>query len=1354
VKLSHVFRIAIAATAFILSLVNAAFAGPNVIVIVADDLSWHDAYYATDLMRPNIDSLSTNGVRFTNGYVTAPVCSPSRAGLITGRYQQRFGHETNPGTQLEHNRRFGLPATETTMGERFKALNYATGWIGKSHLGNQPPFDDGLPPLTGLGPYHPNVRGFDHFYGFLESHHYYVEANNPAKVSAQMPYERIQRNGAYIPEMPGAPALEYLTTSFQHEAEAFIEANKTGRFFLYLPFNAVHFTLEGTADLHNRTASLGHADGSQRRLMAETLLGLDDAIGAILSKLRSIKIAEGTPLEHTLEDETLIFFTSDNGGDEVFGADNGVLGGRKTELYEGGIRVPFVVQWKSHIAPAERTACVSTLDILPTALAAAGVSAPSSWQLDGLNLLPYMQNAATPPARTDLFWRVETDGVGDPGVGVQDGLRAMRRGSWKLIKPGTGKSWELYDLDSIEGETKNLADENPTIVAQMLAAYEAWNSQLATPLWAGNDLEYPRPEFVLEDVRVGSTTSSYVAPDFLSSTAQFAYQDGASLFRQPFSLRTGFPILSPVLVDSGLAPLSASKTGPQWGLSSAGAPLFYTKPGTSSHNQVWVALNGSNSAVTFNPIADCFGARVSQDTSDDFIRMAFNSGATASWATVAPGSNALPIPDHPGDVENGRWIPGTGDLVYVNSSGEIARLITATNASVPISDDSGAKSDAWAFYAPEFNGELCYAAVVDRTAVAIYRDLHDSPSGYFTRIATLTLPATSPPRFLYSLRPIDGLRGFNGVSWFTCSANANYDPLNPGTSEIWLLGAGPDASNRVARRLDDGTGAYRTSPRTVVGEREVFCYYTRYDGVNPAQLRLARTGLVRPVFEGMSGFASMSFATEPTAGRNDPSGIPMLGTETTHLVRHEGKLYAAQGSAGNPAIPLTANWSGAQVLVKDTATADWRVDEPFHDHLRIEAMDSFTFTRAGLAPLANGPREVLVMGMSDFSFVGSNISSVRTRMADGSWVDSHPNNTGPAFVSAFGFHADDGVTPTGDNLFAGLSNGEIHRGSFIDGPGAGFTWSATPELDGVGAVTGFAEANGVLYAACALRQAGAILTGGLYRRVDGTNTWVPVYRWPGPSPLASSPIAQRAMTGLTTVPDPRGTENEVLLGARSWPGVIERIDPINGHSVTVELDVRDFFARRWNDATILSQGVSIGYTKFTPASDPVTGETVHLIGVWIEHPAAASSPYNGTHFLIRHHDATYEAADIPNFDPLPPGQTLRGTRAIAVSPFSENAGLAFYFGGYDSADDDAQNTAWIKSGVWAAFPQLRVSQQDSLSFQLTWPATSLDWILESTATLAPTAWQPVNAKPVRSPQSTTLSVERAGASGFFRLRRQ
>ncbi|MBI2929655.1 MAG: sulfatase-like hydrolase/transferase [Verrucomicrobia bacterium] len=344
---------------------------PNVIVILADDLGWHDlgVQGATDIKTPNIDSLARGGIRFTSGYVTSPLCSPSRAGLITGRCQQRFGYEMNPGPLLERDPQFGLPLTETTMGDRMRSLRYDTGWIGKSHLGG----------VTNL--YHPLKRGFDEFFGFIEGHHEYFKPGIPT--TQRDPILR-----GFTPE----PEANYLTSAFAREMVDYIDRHAAEPFFLYAPFNAVHFPLEAPPALLGRFDPAQFADLT-RYTNAVMLAALDDAVGAILTKLRALN----------LETNTLIFFASDNGapgpnGVDKNGSRNTPLRGYKGDLYEGGIRVPVLMQWKGHL-PADTVVDtpVSTLDILPTAVAAAGGSAPAAWQLDGVNLLPFLLGQTTTP---------------------------------------------------------------------------------------------------------------------------------------------------------------------------------------------------------------------------------------------------------------------------------------------------------------------------------------------------------------------------------------------------------------------------------------------------------------------------------------------------------------------------------------------------------------------------------------------------------------------------------------------------------------------------------------------------------------------------------------------------------------------------------------------------------------------------------------------------------------------------------------------------------------------------------------------------------------------------------------------
>lgn len=1330
---------------------EAAATRPNVIVILADDLGWHDlgVQGATDIDTPNIDSLARNGIRFTSGYVTAPICSPSRAGLMTGRCQQRFGHETNPGLTLETNAAFGLPLTESTLGNRMKELGYATGWIGKSHLGGD----------TNL--YHPLKRGFDEFFGFIEGHHNYTNTCSTNDV------DPIRRGYEAVCE------TNYLTTAFAREITNFIANHATESFFIYAPFNAVHVPFAATPALYSRISATNFTDPN-RYEMAAVLTGLDDAVGAILAQLRALNI----------ESNTLIFFTSDNGAPSPSnGSLNTPFRGYKTQVYEGGIRVPFLMQWKA-VLPTNVVVSnmVSTLDILPTAVAAGGGTVPAAWQLDGVNLIPFLTGQTAVPPHTNLFWRIETDGIGEPGES-QDGIRAVRSGDWKLLKPGVGSTWELYNLAIDPSETNDLANAQPGVLKQLLALYETWDSQLARPRWAYNNLLYQRPEFILEDIRIGATNVSYLTADFEPGGSSVAFVDGNNaLWRGGVDPLTGFFVSGSgrdLAVDSGLAPLAVVGDGPDWGLSANGAELFYTKQGGFGRYQVWRAIFPGNTAVTtpltMSQTNDSFAPRASLALTNPSVKMAFtvgsNGSGTMSWADETTPASVTAIPRHAGGARNGRWIPGTSDFAYSGNPvaqpvpTQIARYRTATGLPQLISADLGDKTDVWGFRAPEFGGELCYAAVIDHAAIAIYRDLQDNTNGLFSRVATLTFPSNAPPRYIYSMEPIQGLRGFNGVSYFSFTASQNINPQNPGDTGVWIAGLGADTNHPIARRIDDGVGTTnvnvaRREPETFLGTREAFVYFTLDDGTNASQLRLAKSGLVRPDFAGpASGFTGLQFRRSFTAGTNDSNGREMFGTETTGIVAHKGRLFAGQGSRMNPFSPAGTNWTGAQILVMESSGARWRVDTNlppiFRGHLAVETLVEIPLTTAYNSSNAfNSPSNLLICGLSDITNVGATVASARVRDdVTGDWADSHITTTNPSAMISFGSHVDR-ITGV-HHIFAGLSNGQIYRGGYDPTTNTALRWvTNAAELSGVGPITGFAEANGYLYASAGLVASNGGVAGGLFVRRDTNATWRLVYQWHRPVNLTNSPLEDRVMRGLTTVPDPRGGSNDVLVGGRAWSGVIERIDPADDHTVTVELDVREFFARRWNNDLVRQGVVRIAQGGFTAVTNPVTGEPVHLVGVWIEHPAASMAPHNGSHFLVRHLDGTYEAADIDNFTPgVPAGQTLRATRSIVASPFAEDGGSVFYFGGYDTSTNASTNTAWIMRGDWFDWPALMISRPEPPAIQLKWPITATNWVLESTETLGSvTTWSPVAGLSTRSLYEEAQSVA-ANTNTFFRLRK-
>src|SRR3954471_1518459 len=359
---------------------------PNVIVILADDLGNHDlgVQGGADIRTPNIDSIAKSGVRCTQAYVSCPYCSPTRAGLNTGRYQTRFGHEFNEPAQPQRDS-FGLPLSEKTIANRFKDLGYATVAIGKWHLGYT--LDR-----------RPTARGYDEFFGTLGNTPYFRPTNFVDS-----------RKGTDI--QPIDDDNFYTTDEYAQRAEQFIAAHKGQPFLLYFPFNAQHAPAQAPQKYLDRFSQITN---SSRKTYAAILSAMDDAVGRVLKTLRDNK----------LEDNTLIFFLSDNGGPVTkmggIGASNRPLKGQKGDTWEGGIHVPLFVQWKGHL-PAGKVyeQPVISLDILPTAIAAAGSQPATDWQLDGVNLLPHFagQNASAP--HDALYWRFGPQG-------------AIRQGNWKL----------------------------------------------------------------------------------------------------------------------------------------------------------------------------------------------------------------------------------------------------------------------------------------------------------------------------------------------------------------------------------------------------------------------------------------------------------------------------------------------------------------------------------------------------------------------------------------------------------------------------------------------------------------------------------------------------------------------------------------------------------------------------------------------------------------------------------------------------------------------------------------------------------------------------------------------------------
>ena len=409
---------------------------PNIVIILADDLGYGDVSRngCPDYVTPNIDSLAANGVWCPAGYVTHPFCSPSRAGLMTGRYQQRFGHENNPEGD-DSNPTLGLPAQELLLPQILRPAGYVCGAIGKWHLGS----------ALNL---RPNQRGFDEFFGLMAGSHYYNAS--------------VLRNDTHIVEH------DYLTDAFTREGVSFINRHATEPFFLYLAYNAPHYPYDTPPQNYmNRVANIANP---QRRIYAAMVTALDDGVGQVLQTLR----------ERNILNNTLIFFLSDNGAPYAAFTRNYPLRGCKGGVWEGGIRVPFAVQWTGRFAGGiTYDHPVSSLDIVPTVAAAARISLPTDRVYDGLNVIPYLSRQQSPPSRT-LFWR--WFGLGPTGPPhSQPTIYAVNRDSLKLVNQGGPPG--LFNVSTDISESHNLARVQPGDLASLAQLYRQWDAEMIAPLW-------------------------------------------------------------------------------------------------------------------------------------------------------------------------------------------------------------------------------------------------------------------------------------------------------------------------------------------------------------------------------------------------------------------------------------------------------------------------------------------------------------------------------------------------------------------------------------------------------------------------------------------------------------------------------------------------------------------------------------------------------------------------------------------------------------------------------------------------------------------------------------------------------
>ncbi|MCF8321598.1 MAG: sulfatase-like hydrolase/transferase [Flavobacterium sp.] len=423
---------------------------PNIIVIIADDLGYADVGFngCKDIPTPNIDRIASNGVKFTNGYVTFSVCGPSRAGLLTGRYPQRFGYERNPQYRPQ-DPNMGLPKTESTLAETLKKVGYTSGIVGKWHQGAD---------ISN----HPLNRGFDEFFGHLGGGHAYFPELLTIKDSYSVENNEGESYKTWIlRNHEPIQTKKYLTDEFSDEAVQFVERHQKQPFFLYLAYNAPHSPLQATQEYLDRFPNI---TDKKRKTYAAMVSAVDDGVGKLLDQLEKLH----------LDKNTLVYFLSDNGGPEKDNSsDNGVLREGKSSIYEGGYRVPFAMQWKGTVSPGVYENPVSSLDIFATITELSKAPIAKEKPLDGVNLIPFLTAKKKSLPHETIFLRK-----------FDEKAYAVRYKDFKLVLDKTNIP-ELYNLKDDSGEQNDIAKQNPATLKKIEKIRIKWDSQLIEPIFAG-----------------------------------------------------------------------------------------------------------------------------------------------------------------------------------------------------------------------------------------------------------------------------------------------------------------------------------------------------------------------------------------------------------------------------------------------------------------------------------------------------------------------------------------------------------------------------------------------------------------------------------------------------------------------------------------------------------------------------------------------------------------------------------------------------------------------------------------------------------------------------------------------------
>jgi hypothetical protein len=790
--------------------------------------------------------------------------------------------------------------------------------------------------------------------------------------------------------------------------------------------------------------------------------------------------------------------------------------------------------------------------------------------------------------------------------------------------------------------------------------------------------------FKIMDAIISDTSSNFQDPEIDWIGNHYCWADKEGVWIGKIDKKTGDFIPKNgkgTLIDGSPSQrgMQLVKNGPEWALSKKGSVCIYPDSIDATTisigaaklvNNNWVAasLPHSNDRIPF------FGS-YDENYDKDGITCVSYDPVTLNPTGMRLRNSSDTTEIIPVDMQGGRWIKGLYGVSLSQEKKapyELGYFDVGTKKYTKVQGVNNPIDQSWVMPLPEFNNTYiawCIEKKIDRDEISIFTKF----SNAWKKIDSIQIPTDR--KEIFSPEPF----WWNGKSYLFLVARARDGQPRSLYDQVWIVGLDP--ANRLFREVSSRVPMNRTDPEVFYTEREPVIYYTetRTNGIRV--IHKCATGLYEESIQyPKSPFREINYSKDYFPGSNDIHGRYLGSTETMTIVKHQGKLFAGMGNWMDYPWKLDNSNEGAQILRKDAFNAPWLVDTSLgYRSMRTEAVVSVWFSKDKNDNLLNPNVNLLVCGAGDISIDRPREMNIWVRDdITGKWQKNtgFTVTRGSTGVRCFAVHTD---KVTGKQfLFGGMVEGDIIKAQYNPLNPGKLDIDSARELRGLGRVMAMCVCNNDLYATAGVDIVNGDTIGGLYRRIDGVNPkWELVYTWPY-IPSSTGGDETNIMRGITCVPDPKGSKNQVIIGTRAFPGIVEVIEPFNNHLVYTELRITDFFASQW-DTPFKGPALS-AYNNFV--ADTLNGEEIWWQSLWVTHPKNADGhPNNGAHFLVRYKNGTYQYGDIfDNKNPVTKGESLRACRTICKSPFKEDSSAIFYFGGYDAAKDTSNNTSWIYKG--------------------------------------------------------------------------